>query len=84
MKEKAASIVERIRDGDGGMEEEFSSDDGIGVEAGLAYIGVDLLEVLEAPTVCQQRTAEMLGMVHYQEPIRPSKLPPFFELHIWK
>ena len=82
MKEEAASIVKTVPNGDGAVEEEFSGDDGIGVEAGLADIGVDLLEVLEALTVCQQRTAELLSMAHYQEPIQPSNLPPLSEFHV--
>ena len=42
MKEEAASIVKTVPNGDGAVEEEFSRDDGIGVEAGLADIGWSL------------------------------------------
>lgn len=88
MKEEAVSIIKTVRDGDGAVEEEFPGDDGISVKAGLAYMGVDLLEILEALTVRQQRTAELLSMVHYQDPIQPSKLPPCLKFHVlrevWK
>lgn len=71
-------MFESIREGDGAMEEELSGDDGIGVEAGLADKGLDLLEALESLTICQQRSAELLGMIHSNRPLQPSQLPPFF------
>lgn len=46
------------------MEEELSGEVWMGVEAGLASVGLDLLDIFKGLAMFQKRNAEMFEVVH--------------------
>lgn len=53
------------------MEEQFSGDQGIGFEAGLAYKGVDLLHGFESLALVQQ--TQLFGDVHFRASLQKAR-----------
>lgn len=62
LREEAPSVVEAIGDRTGAAEEEFSGEERVRFEAGLAGEGVDLLGAFEGLAFAQQREADQLGV----------------------
>lgn len=56
-RKEAASVVQGVGEGGGGEEEELPGDEGVGVEAGLGGMGMDLFEVAKGLAVSQQGDA---------------------------